>query len=126
ASEEAALPAALVADRVRSVGAVTLAHTDPRSGLHHSEVLYVYDLELPPAVVPRPHDGEVDEFVLMSCDEVRARMLNREFKPNVCPVLIDFLIRHAVITPESEPEYVDICSRLRRRLPVPTAPDEPL
>ncbi|KAG5931313.1 hypothetical protein E4U53_001828, partial [Claviceps sorghi] len=109
--------------RVRPAGAVTLAHTDPRTRLHHSEVLYVYDLELPPGVVPRPHDGEVAEFVLMTCHEVRARMLNREFKPNVCPVLIDFLIRHAVITPENEPEYVEICSRLRRSLPVPTTPD---
>ncbi|KAG5981524.1 hypothetical protein E4U55_002855 [Claviceps digitariae] len=122
--EEASLPSDFVAENVRSVGAITLANTNPRSHLHHSEVLYVYDLELPADVVPRPHDGEVDEFVLMSCDEVRTRMLNGEFKPNVCPVLIDFLIRHAVITPEQETEYVEICSRLRRKLPVPTASDE--
>ncbi|KAG5989817.1 hypothetical protein E4U43_004427 [Claviceps pusilla] len=122
--EEAALPVDLVAEHVRSVGVITLANTNVRSHLHHSEVLYIYDLELPADVVPRPHDGEVDEFVLMSCDEVRRRMLNQEFKPNVCPVLIDFLVRHAVITPEHEPQYVDICSRLRRKLPVPTVSDE--
>ncbi|KAG6023154.1 hypothetical protein E4U19_004540 [Claviceps sp. Clav32 group G5] len=124
ATEEASLPEDLVAKHVRSVGTVTLSHTNVRNNLHHSEILYVYDLELPADVIPRPNDGEVDEFLLMSCDEVRTRMLNREFKPNVCAVLIDFFIRHAVITPEEEPSYVDICSRLRRRLPVPTTTDE--
>ncbi|KAG6033234.1 hypothetical protein E4U41_006962 [Claviceps citrina] len=61
----------------------------------------------------------------MSCREVRRRMLAGEFKPNVCPVLIDFMVRHGVVTPEGEPRYVDICQRLRRRLPVVvTGPEE--
>ncbi|GAB0134269.1 hypothetical protein EsDP_00002648 [Epichloe bromicola] len=124
ATEEASLPEDLVAEHVRSVGVVTLANRNVRTDLHHSEVLYVYDLELPAGVVPRPQDGEVDEFVLMDCDEVQRRMLGLEFKPNVCPVMIDFLIRHGVITPEHEREYVEICNRLRRKLPVPTTSDE--
>ena len=114
-----------MADLVRSVGVVTLANRNPRTGLFHGEVLYVYDAELPAGVQPRPADGEVEGFVLMDCDEVRRRMEAGEFKPNVCPVMIDFLVRHGVVTPESEgPGYVDICSRLRRHLPLPTASDE--
>lgn len=38
-------------------------------------------------------------------------------------VIIDFFVRHGVITEDSEPgDYLEILSRLRRRLPVPTSP----
>ncbi|GAO19071.1 hypothetical protein UVI_02063070 [Ustilaginoidea virens] len=123
AAEEASLPRGLVADAVRSAGVVTLANRSARTGLVHSEVLYVYDLELARHVVPRPQDGEVDEFVLMDCDQLVRRMLAGEFKPNVCPVMIDFLIRHGELTPEGVKDYVDLCARLKRRLPVPTTSD---
>lgn len=124
ATEEASLPEDLVAKQVRSVGVVTVANRNLRTELHHSEVLYVYDMELAADVVPRPQDGEVEEFLLMGCDEVRERMVNGEFKPNVCPIMIDFLIRHGEMTPENERDYVEICNRLRRKLPVPTVSDE--
>ncbi|UNI16077.1 hypothetical protein JDV02_002550 [Purpureocillium takamizusanense] len=108
-----------------AAGTVTLANRNPRTGLFHGEVLYVYDMEMPTTVRPRPNpdDGEVDEFVLMGCAEVRERMGRGEFKPNVCAVLIDFMVRHGVVTPEGEPDYVEICARLRRRLPMPTVSD---
>ncbi|KJZ77278.1 hypothetical protein HIM_03599 [Hirsutella minnesotensis 3608] len=125
AVEEASLPEALVAARVRSAGAVTLANRNAKTGLFHSEILYVYDMELPPDVTPLPGDDEVEEFVLMGCAELRDCMARGEFKPNVCPVMIDFLIRHGEITPEQERDYVDVCARLRRKLPVPTTSDEP-
>ncbi|KAL6855735.1 thiamine pyrophosphokinase-related protein [Trichoderma novae-zelandiae] len=124
--EEASLPASLVGPRIRSTGVITMANRNPRSELVHSEMLYTYDLELTGEgeQVPRPgDDGEVDEFVPMGCDEVVRRMLAGEFKPNVCAVMIDFLIRHGRITPETEPDYVEICTRLRRKLPVPTRSD---
>lgn len=123
AAEEAGLPAGLVARAARSAGVVTLAHRSPRTGLLHAQVLYAYDLALPAGVAPRPRDGEVEAFALMGCAEVRARMHAGEFKPNVCAVMVDFLVRHGAVTPEGEPDYVDVCARLRRRLPMPTAPD---
>ncbi|KAK0384279.1 hypothetical protein NLU13_8367 [Sarocladium strictum] len=120
--EEASLSREFVARNVRAVGAVTLANINPRTELFHAEILYVYDLEMPPDVVPVPEDDEVEEFVLMDFDEVMGHMLKGEFKPNVCGIMIDFLIRHGIITPENEPDYVDICSRLHRVLPMPTKP----
>lgn len=33
--------------------------------------------------------------------------------------MIDFLIRHGHVTPESEPAYLDIVRRLRRDLDLP-------
>ncbi|KAM0261013.1 hypothetical protein ACHAQJ_002452 [Trichoderma viride] len=124
--EEASLPPSLIAPRVRATGVITMVNRNPRSELVHSEILYTYDLELSGKdnQVPRlGDDGEVDEFVLMSCEEVERRMRAGEFKTNVCAVMIDFLIRHGKITPEGEADYVDICTRLRRRLPVPTRSD---
>ncbi|KND92679.1 Uncharacterized protein TOPH_02642 [Tolypocladium ophioglossoides CBS 100239] len=123
AAEEACLPPGLVAGAVRSAGAITLAHRSARTGLFHAEVLYAYDLALPPGVVPRPGDDEVEAFTLMTCRDVRARMHAGEFKPNVCAVMVDFLVRHGEVTPETEADYVEVCARLRRRLPVPTRPD---
>lgn len=124
--EEASLPQSLVAPRVRTTGAITMMNRNPRTELVHSEILYTYDLELSGEgeQVPRlGDDGEVEEFVLMSCEEVEKRMRAGEFKTNVCAVIIDFLIRHGRITPENEPDYVEICMRLQRRLPVPTRSD---
>jgi hypothetical protein len=34
--------------------------------------------------------------------------------------LVDFLIRHGIITPENEPDFVEISMRLHRRLPFRT------
>lgn len=126
AAEEASLPETLISSAAcRATGVITLANRNPRTGLFHSEILYVYDLELPEDVIPTPADGEVESFILMPVDEVRRRMEEGEFKPNVCPVMIDFMMRHGLITPESEGEgrYVDISNRLRRRLPVPLDSD---
>lgn len=128
AQEEASLPEPLVTPLLRSVGVLTLANRSRATDLFHSEILYVYDMELAAhhGSLLKPGDDEVEEFVLMGVDEVRRRMAAGEFKPNVCPVLIDFLVRHGVVTPETEGEgpYVRICSRLRRQLPVPLALDE--
>ncbi|KAH8174915.1 NUDIX hydrolase domain protein [Sarocladium implicatum] len=120
--EEALLSPDFVAPNVKAVGAVTLANRHSKSERFHAEVLYVFDLEMPIDIIPTPGDEEVEEFVLMEAGEVMERMLAREFKPNVCPVMIDFLMRHGIITPDNEPDYVEICTRLHRQLPMPTRP----
>ena len=84
------------------------------------EVQYVYDIELPEDVVPKPGDDEVEEFYLWSVDEVQAAMAKGEFKPNCALVVLDFLIRHGVLTPANEKDYIEIVSRLHRRLEFPT------
>ncbi|CEJ80642.1 hypothetical protein VHEMI00812 [[Torrubiella] hemipterigena] len=119
--EEASLPRELVQARVKHTGVVTLANRNPRNGFFHGEILYVYDLELTADEKPElGYDGEVCEFILMTWREVLGRMQNLEFKPNVCPIMIDFFMRHGLITPDNEPRYVEISSRLRRKLPMAT------
>lgn len=115
AREEADLPG-WVTDRARSVGAITYCF-ETEHGLK-PDTLFVYDLEIPAGVVPRNTDGEIDSFHLMKVEEVLERVrATDDFKFNVNLVLIDFGIRHGLISPESEPDYLDILRRLRSPLP---------
>ncbi|KAK0881540.1 hypothetical protein LTR87_004681 [Friedmanniomyces endolithicus] len=122
AQEEASFDEVLLRQHARSRGAVshmsvTGTGFPGEQGLVVPNVDFIYDMELPPDVVPKPQDGEVGEFYCMSVEEVQAALLREEFKPEPAAVLIDFLIRHSFITPENEPEFVEITTRLHRRLP---------
>ncbi|KAI0121108.1 NUDIX hydrolase domain-like protein [Xylariales sp. AK1849] len=126
AAEEASLPAALIRQRMRSRGAISHMGLTGRGfpgeqGLVTPDYIYVYDIELPGDVIPHPHDDEVSSFELMTVDQVKAALLREDFKPDSGAVLIDFLIRHGVITPDNEKDFVEINQRLHRRLPFRTA-----
>lgn len=140
ADEEASLPEAFVREHVKPVGTVTYVTqtgsgggSDTQAavggfdvGLCVPDVIYCYDLEIPTAqaetVVPAPRDDEVEVFYLWDVEKVQEAMARGEFKPNTALVLLDFFIRHGIVTELNEPNYVEIVSRLHRRLPVPTAP----
>lgn len=79
----------------------------------------VYDLELPADFTPTPCDSEVENFRLWSMDQVLDSIRSGEFKPNCACVCLHFMIRHAVLTPENEPDYLEIAQRLNRRLEFP-------
>ncbi|KAJ5746160.1 hypothetical protein N7520_011342 [Penicillium odoratum] len=126
AMEEASLPEEVVRASIVPVGCVTYSHIrDVRAGgeigLSQPEVEYVYDLKLDSSVIPRPGDNEVEEFMLWNVEEVKEALARGEFKPNCAVVMIDFFIRHGILTAENEPDYLDIMSRLHRRLEYPTA-----
>ncbi|KAI0884624.1 uncharacterized protein GGS22DRAFT_144982 [Annulohypoxylon maeteangense] len=125
ADEEASLPEELVRERVQSVGVLTYVSITAdgfpgEKGLVIPDIIYVHDLELPSDVVPKPNDDEVEVFYSMGVEEVRERLLNGEFKPDSAAVLIDFFIRHGVITAEGERDYIELSTRLHRRLPFRT------
>ncbi len=126
ASEEASLPENLVRQKARPCGTVTYFHIrDERAGgetgLCQPECQYVYDLELPVDVIPVPDDNEAVDFRLLSVQEVKTALKQGQFKPNCALILLDFFVRHAVLTPENEPNYIEVVSRLHRRLEFPTA-----
>jgi 8-oxo-dGTP pyrophosphatase MutT (NUDIX family) len=91
------------------------------TGLCQPECQYVYDLELSEDVVPVPDDNEAEDFRLLSVEEVREALAAGKFKPNCAVVLVDFFVRHGFLTPENEPEYIEVVSRMHRRLEFPTA-----
>ena len=57
----------------------------------------------------------------MTVDETKVAVLNEEFKDNSAVVMIDFFIRHGLIT-EDEKDYIELGTRSHRRLPIPTRP----
>ena len=109
--EEAAIPPALAAGAV-AVGAISYCMEAPE-GLK-PDVMFCYDLELPPDFVPENTDGELAEFMLLPVDEVAALVRDtEEFKFNCNLVIIDFLLRHGVIPPE-HPDYLELLKGLRQ------------
>jgi isopentenyldiphosphate isomerase len=122
--EEAALSKNFVSENVRSVGVITYMTQSRQTGAVHPDVLFLFDLELPESIVPQPHDGEVSEFKLLTVEEIKSAMFNGEFKPNCNLVMLDFFIRHGIVTPDNEPDYVQIQTRLHRKLPIPISPKD--
>ena len=90
---------------------------DAEDGLRR-HAFYVYDLELPPGVTPRPNDDEVESFTLMPIEAV-AEVLATDiaaFKYNCGLPIIDFMIRRGLIGPD-DPDYAALAIGLRAALP---------
>ena len=110
AAEEAGLPTAL-ARRAAPVGAVSYRCERP-DGLR-DDVVFCYDLVLPPDFVPRNTDGEVESFELWPMETVAARLAESDdFKFNVALVIVDLMVRHGVLGPD-DPDYMAIVAGLR-------------
>ncbi|NBC48630.1 MAG: DUF4743 domain-containing protein [Gammaproteobacteria bacterium] len=109
-AEEAGMPEAL-AERATAVGAITYCRASKR-GLK-PDVMYCYDLELPADFEPRCHDGEVAGFHLWPVEQVAEIVRDSDaFKLNCNLVIIDFLVRHGLLTPDHS-DYLEIVQRLR-------------
>ncbi|KAI9842118.1 MAG: hypothetical protein M1837_007479 [Sclerophora amabilis] len=117
-------------------------------GLCQPECQYVYDLDLTAehqsgdakdggnengltdadadaakaGVVPRPSDDEVEQFYLWDVQEVQEALRKGEFKPNCALVLVDFFVRHGLVTKETEGGgFLEMVSRMHRTFEFPTA-----
>ena len=126
AMEEASLPEDVVRANAASTGCITYfykrsARAGGETDLLQPEVEYVYDIKLDASVIPKPCDSEVEAFYLLTVDEVKKAVADGEFKPNCAMVLIDCFIRHGILTPENEPDFLEISARLHRRFEFPTA-----
>lgn len=116
AAEEADMSRALALS-ARPVGLISYARED-NLGLH-PDVMFCFDLEVPPDFTPRNTDGEIADFMLMPVEEVAALVRDtKDFKLNVNLVIIDFLVRHGILTPDGEPDYVEIVGGLRQPFPI--------
>jgi len=112
--EEAGMAESL-ACRAVAVSAVTYCR-DSKRGLK-PDVMYCYDLELPPDFEPRCTDGEVHSFQLQPIEQVMETVRETdEFKLNCNLVIIDFFIRHGLISQDSA-DYLDLIQGLRSPLP---------
>ncbi|XP_055711662.1 uncharacterized protein LOC129806876 [Phlebotomus papatasi] len=109
AAEEASIPEHLTRNLV-SAGCVSFFFESERGLFPNTE--FVFDLELPTDFVPSNSDGEVQAFELLPAKECYERLFSPDFKTTSCPVVIDFLIRHGVITPENEPNFTQVVELL--------------
>lgn len=109
--EEASIPRELAA-RAVPVGAISHCYESAR-GLN-PEVIYCYDLELPPDFQPRINDGEVEAFYQWSLDEVAEVVRDTDaFKMNCDLVILDFLVRRGYLGPE-DPDYLALLIGMKR------------
>ncbi|KAJ3033435.1 hypothetical protein HK097_004849, partial [Rhizophlyctis rosea] len=115
--EEASIPPSLASKAIPVSAATFFMNSPERGWIPDTE--YIYDLELPSDFVPKPEDGEVEGFYLMSVDEIKKHLHANEFMPESGLVVIDFLIRHGFVSAKDEPDYVDVLQGLRRKLPFP-------
>jgi 8-oxo-dGTP pyrophosphatase MutT (NUDIX family) len=111
--EEASIPRSLMS-RAISAGAVSY-RMETRLGIR-DDVLFVHDLEMPADFVPENRDGEIVHFELMPVSAVLERIrTTSDFKFNVNLVILDFALRHGLLSPD-DPEYLDVATGLHRPL----------
>lgn len=79
------------------------------------QVQYMYEMRLDEDMVPRSSDGKVEEFYLVTLEEVQDSLARGEFKLNCAMTWMDFFIRHGYLTAENEENLVEICAKLHRK-----------
>lgn len=119
--EEAVVPDNLL-EKIIPTGNISYFYEDER-GLF-PECQFVFDLELPPDFVPHNADGEVEKFELVSLEKLQNIITSGEMKPNCALVVLDFLIRKGIITPDSESRYAELVDLLRQPLQLLYCPDK--
>ncbi|KNE99706.1 hypothetical protein PSTG_06997 [Puccinia striiformis f. sp. tritici PST-78] len=120
--EEASLDEHLIRSKIKSVGLISYTHRN-QFGWIQPEIQYCYDLELPSdnSIIPKPNDGESEDFTLMSTEQTTHELRNGSFKPNCAAVLVDFFVRHGILTELNEPDYFQVSTILKQPafLPLP-------
>ncbi|KAF2501287.1 hypothetical protein BU16DRAFT_500289 [Lophium mytilinum] len=125
AEEEASLTGNFLTENVRSCGALTyMSATDAPNGyeigLMIPEVAYLYELEVPGDTILKPNDNEVGKYNLWDTTKVAEELKADQFKPSSAAVMVDFFIRHGIITSENDKDYLRIINHLHRSLPIAT------
>jgi 8-oxo-dGTP pyrophosphatase MutT (NUDIX family) len=92
--EEAGIAPAL-ARTARPAGVLSVCQEVPE-GLN-SEILHLYDLELPADFAPRNTDGEVSEFLRLDAQALLERIARGEMAVEAGLVAVDFALRHGLV-----------------------------
>ena len=118
--EEAGIPPEITKPNIYPAGVVsyeTVTGNKNGNGNKISRVvLFNYDLYLPKDYIPKPLDGEVEEFFLWNYNQIRESLspdFNDPIKPNCYLVIIDYLLRERnYISPDTK-GYLDVVRELR-------------
>jgi hypothetical protein len=109
-AEEASIPP----DLARQAKAVSCVSYWNQSGAQlKPDIMTCFDLELPDDFTPKANDGEVHSFELWPIGRVFETVRDTtEFKYNCNLVLIDFFVRHGMLSAD-DPAFVPILEGLR-------------
>jgi hypothetical protein len=84
----------------------------------HSSMYFLYDLEVTDDWQPNCLDGEVSGFQLMSIAQVKDSICNPHslvaYRPTIRLHMIDFLIRHGALMPDTTDNYAEVCAALHQ------------
>ena len=110
-AEEASIPRQL-AEQAKAVSYISyLNQSGPQL---KPDVMTCFDLELPEDFTPRANDGEVHSFELWPVRRVFETVRDTsEFKYNCNLVLIDFFVRHGLLSAD-DPQFMAIVSGLKK------------
>ena len=117
AEEEAGIPEKYTRENIKACGTVSYHMSNCNDGRPGSlpHVQYNYEMELQQDMIPVPKDGEVEEFMLLSLDEVCDALIRREFKPNITMTYVAYLVRHGHVDISNERHLAEVCARLNRK-----------
>jgi len=109
--EEASFKKSIL-NKAINTGTISYAWRNKKLALRR-DTLFLYDLEITNKTFPKNKDGELIEFKLYGWKKVLETIVKtNEFKKNSGLVLINFLIRRGLITPQNEKKYENICKWL--------------
>lgn len=119
AAEEASIDQEITSKYAKCAGSISY-YRQTSAGWLQPEIEYVYDMKIPDdgdttLFQPKPADGEVESFNLLPLHVVISKMKQGLFKANCAVVLIDFLIRHGYLTPDNDPDFMEIITRIHGR-----------
>ena len=103
-AEETSFPEDYIRRNVKACGSLSYQMSptdDGRPGCQH-QVQHLYEIELPKEIVPKPFDGEVEEFTLKTIDEVRSALVHGDSKLNCAMTWMAYVIGHGVVNAENE------------------------
>lgn len=119
--EEAGIPEKMAISGLKAGGAVSYEDfeehpSDLIDGLFQTVILFNYDLELPQDFIPKPMDGEVENFFKWTVKEILESMhpdYHDPIKPNCYLCIIDYLLRHGLGVSMETKGYLDVLRELR-------------
>lgn len=116
AADEASIPTEYSSQHIKACGTVTYQMKETNEGQpgcqHHDQ--YVYEMELPLDMIPKPFNGDVEKFKLMTLQEVVDALHRGEFNFRAMTWVAHF-VRHGIVNPENERNIAEVCSRLHRK-----------
>jgi 8-oxo-dGTP pyrophosphatase MutT (NUDIX family) len=123
--EEAALSPDFVRKNAVPCGTVNYTcitddYSRGEKGLLSPEVQFCYELKLSKDVTLVPGEPAVQEIVLLNVEQMKEALAKGEFAPLTGCLILDFFVRHGILTFENEPNYISIASRMHKPLDLET------